>query len=97
MASAGVTFTQTASVPAQARLKAFDAQVAPIVAKMTLEEKVGQMTQPDHEHIKDPADVATLFVGSVLSGGGSDPRTQQRRRLDGDVRACTSRRRSRRG
>ena len=75
VASAGMTFTQTASVPAQARLKAFDAQVAPIVAKMTLEEKVGQMTQPDHEHIKDPADVATLFVGSVLSGGGSDPRT----------------------
>ena len=75
VASAGVTFTQTASVPAQARLKAFDAQVAPIVAKMTLEEKVGQMTQPDHEYIKDPADVAALFVGSVLSGGGSDPRT----------------------
>lgn len=75
LASAGVTFTQPASVPAQARLKAFDAQVAPIVATMTVEEKVGQMTQPDHEYIKDPADVATLFVGSVLSGGGSDPRT----------------------
>jgi hypothetical protein len=39
VASAGVTFTQTTSVPAQARLKAFDAQVAPLVAKMTLEEK----------------------------------------------------------
>ena len=75
VASAGVTFTQTASVPAQVRLKAFDAQIAPIVASMSLDEKVGQMTQPDHEFIKDPADVATLFVGSVLSGGGSDPRT----------------------
>src|SRR4029453_14843985 len=74
-ASARVPFTQTASVAAQARRKGFDAQVAPIVANMTLEEKVGQMTQPDHEHIKDPADVAALFVGSVLSGGGSDPRT----------------------
>jgi beta-glucosidase len=70
-----IVFTQTASVPAQARLKAFDAQIAPIVASMSLDEKVGQMTQPDHEFIKDPADVATLFVGSVLSGGGSDPRT----------------------
>jgi beta-glucosidase len=75
VASVAVTFTQPAGVPAQARLKAFDAQVAPIVAGMTLEEKVGQMTQPDHEYIKDPTDVATLFVGSVLSGGGSDPKT----------------------
>jgi beta-glucosidase len=41
---------------------------------MTLEEKVGQMTQPDHEAIKDPADVAKYFVGSVLSGGNSDPK-----------------------
>jgi beta-glucosidase len=41
---------------------------------MTLEEKVGQMTQPDHEGLKDPADVAKYFVGSVLSGGNSDPK-----------------------
>ena len=75
LVATAIAFTQTASVPAQARLKAFDAQIAPIVASMSLDEKVGQMTQPDHEFIKDPADVATLFVGSVLSGGGSDPRT----------------------
>ena len=75
LVATAIAFTQTASVPAQVRLKAFDAQIAPIVASMSLDEKVGQMTQPDHEFIKDPADVATLFVGSVLSGGGSDPRT----------------------
>ena len=75
LVATAIALTQTASVPAQARLKAFDAQIAPIVASMSLDEKVGQMTQPDHEFIKDPADVATLFVGSVLSGGGSDPRT----------------------
>ncbi|MBK5295838.1 MAG: hypothetical protein JJE40_01695 [Vicinamibacteria bacterium] len=61
---------QTPSIPAPARLKAFDAQVAPIVARMTLDEKVGQMTQPDHEFIKDPSDVAMLCIGSVLNGGG---------------------------
>jgi len=75
LVATAIVFTQAASVPAQARLKAFDAQIAPIVASMSLDEKVGQMTQPDHEFITDPADVATLFVGSVLSGGGSDPRT----------------------
>ena len=75
LVATAIALTQTASVPAQARLKAFDAQIAPIVASMSLDEKVGQMTQPDHEFIKNPADVATLFVGSVLSGGGSDPRT----------------------
>ncbi|HEY8535816.1 MAG TPA: glycoside hydrolase family 3 N-terminal domain-containing protein [Vicinamibacterales bacterium] len=61
--------------PAQARLAAFDAQVRPLVASMTLDEKIGQMTQPDQEFLKDPSDVATLFIGSVLSGGNSDPVT----------------------
>jgi beta-glucosidase len=40
---------------------------------MTLAEKVGQMTQADHTGIKDPADVARLFLGSVLNGGDADP------------------------
>src|SRR5205807_229661 len=52
----------------------FDAQVKPILAQMTLDEKIGQMTQPDQEFMADPADVTTLFLGSVLSGGGSDPK-----------------------
>lgn len=64
-----------AAPPAQARLAAFDAQVRPVLASMTLDEKIGQMTQPDQEFLKDPSDVATLFVGSVLSGGNSDPVT----------------------
>ncbi len=55
-------------------LSSFDAQVGPLVAKMTLEEKVGQMTQPDQENIKDLSDVETLMVGSILSGGNSDPK-----------------------
>lgn len=55
-------------------LSSFDPQVKELLAKMTLEEKVGQMTQPDHEAIKDPAEVAKYFVGSVLSGGNSDPK-----------------------
>jgi beta-glucosidase len=53
----------------------FDAQVKPIVAQMTLDEKVGQMTQPELEYVKNNlSDIEKYFVGSVLSGGGSDPK-----------------------
>jgi len=55
-------------------LSSFDAQVKPLLARMTLAEKIGQMTQPDQEHIKDLADIETYFVGSILSGGSSDPK-----------------------
>lgn len=55
-------------------LSTYDEQVNELLAQMTLAEKVGQMTQADHEFIKDPADVATYFLGSVLSGGNSDPK-----------------------
>jgi beta-glucosidase len=55
------------------RLSTYDPQVRPIVAQMTLDEKIGQMTQPDQMYIKDPAEIETYFIGSVLSGGDSDP------------------------
>ena len=52
----------------------YDAQVQPLLEKMTLEEKVGQMTQPELGHLKGhPGDIEKYHVGSVLSGGGSDP------------------------
>ena len=40
-------------MPAQAKLLAFDAQAKALLAKMTLDEKIGQMTQPDQLFIKD--------------------------------------------
>jgi beta-glucosidase len=43
-----------------------------LVARMTLDEKVGQMTQASRETIK-PGDVREFALGSVLSGGGSAP------------------------
>lgn len=46
--------------------------VEALLARMTLAEKVGQMTQPDLASVT-PADVRELAVGSVLSGGNSDP------------------------
>ena len=55
-------------------LSSFDAQVKPLVARMTLDEKIGQMTQPDQEYLKDLSDIEDLFLGSILSGGSSDPK-----------------------
>jgi beta-glucosidase-like glycosyl hydrolase len=45
-----------------------------LLARMTLEEKVGQMTQAERGAVTgDPTLVATWRLGSVLSGGGSVP------------------------
>ncbi|MEO8616748.1 MAG: glycoside hydrolase family 3 N-terminal domain-containing protein [Luteolibacter sp.] len=54
-------------------LMARDTEVKALVAKMTLAEKVGQMTQPDWHALKDRKDVGALFLGSLLCGGSSDP------------------------
>lgn len=55
-------------------LSSFDPQVKELLAKMTLDEKIGQMTQAEQDAIKDLNDVQTYFLGSVLSGGSSDPK-----------------------
>ena len=49
-----------------------DARVRSIVAGMTLEQKVGQMTQPDIRSVT-PDDVRRYYIGSVLNGGGAWP------------------------
>jgi beta-glucosidase len=51
----------------------YDAQVKELLSRMTLEEKIGQMIQTDQEHLRDPADIEKYYIGSVLSGGNSDP------------------------
>ncbi|PUB23912.1 beta-glucosidase [Promicromonospora sp. AC04] len=49
-------------------------RVADLVNRMTLEEKVGQMTQAERGSVAgDPAVITELGLGSVLSGGGSPP------------------------
>jgi beta-glucosidase len=51
----------------------YDQQVDALLAQMTLDEKIGQMTQTDFEALKDKSDVQKYFLGSVLSGGGHAP------------------------
>ena len=43
-----------------------------LLARMTLAQKIGQMTQPERQHIT-AAQVKAHHIGSVLSGGGSCP------------------------
>ena len=44
-----------------------------LLAQMTPDEKFGQMVQVDSAALKDKTAVKKYFLGSVLSGGGSDP------------------------
>jgi beta-glucosidase len=49
-------------------------RVADLLGRMTLEEKVGQMTQAERGAVfDDPSVIAEWQLGSVLSGGGSTP------------------------
>jgi beta-glucosidase len=50
-----------------------------MVAEMTLDEKIGQMTQVDHRYLEQKSDIKTYYLGSLLSGGGSTPDTNNPR------------------
>ena len=51
--------------------------ITELIKEMTLEEKIGQMTQVDYRYLKDKSDITKYFLGSILSGGGSTPPTNQ--------------------
>ena len=68
-ASAAVTWPRAQAPAPDAAL---DARVRSIVAGMTLEQKVGQMTQAEIRSIT-PDDVRRYYIGSILNGGGAWP------------------------
>jgi beta-glucosidase len=47
-------------------------RVEDVLARMTLDEKIGQMTQVEKNSIK-PGDITKYYIGSILSGGGGYP------------------------
>jgi beta-glucosidase len=61
-----------ATMTPSAQSASTDPRVEGLLARMTLAEKVGQMTQVEKNSIT-PADVTALFIGSILSGGGGSP------------------------
>jgi len=74
--AAGVASSgSTASPGGRKRLSSYDGEARALLARMTLEEKVGQMTQAEQDKLAKETDIETLFLGSVFSGGDSDPKT----------------------
>lgn len=51
---------------------AIDARVEDLLARMTVDEKIGQMTQAERGNLR-AGEVKDYFLGSILSGGGSVP------------------------
>ena len=47
------------------------------MSDMTLKEKIGQMTQVDRQFLNDISDISKYGFGSLLSGGGSTPATNE--------------------
>lgn len=75
--ASGLTLAAGSMLPARGarNLKTQDAKVRALLARMTLEEKVGQMVQAEQSALKELSDVENYFLGSLLSGGGSDPKS----------------------
>lgn len=76
MVPSGLNFAQTSNrrrSPVQ-NLTANDAKIDAFISKMTLEEKIGQMVQAEQNELKDLSDIEKYFLGSLLSGGSSDPK-----------------------
>ena len=66
--------TVTGAAPPKKKLSAYDAEAKALLGTMTLDEKIGQMVQAEQDQVKE-GDVAAYFLGSLLSGGNSDPKT----------------------
>ncbi len=52
---------------------AIDKRVKDLLSRMSLDEKIGQMTQAERGVLQNQDDIATANLGSLLSGGGSVP------------------------
>ncbi|MBM6800793.1 hypothetical protein H7U28_18645, partial [Coprobacillus cateniformis] len=68
--SAFLVITST-MIPVNAESR-IETQVSEILSTMTLEQKVGQILQPDTRSIT-PQQVGEYYIGSILSGGGAQP------------------------
>jgi beta-glucosidase len=66
-----------ADVPAERKSGVQSPDVEALLAQMTLDEKIGQMTQADMKALKDGTEVRTFMLGSVLSGADSLPKPNE--------------------
>ncbi|MDB6111386.1 MAG: glycoside hydrolase family 3 domain protein, partial [Pedosphaera sp.] len=70
--ASAVTWLGVFNIPAQAPPNA-DRQAEALLSQMTLEEKIGQMTQVDMNALTNKSDIQKYGLGSMLSGGNSCP------------------------
>ncbi|HYN97015.1 MAG TPA: glycoside hydrolase family 3 N-terminal domain-containing protein, partial [Pilimelia sp.] len=61
-----------AALPYQDPTLPVASRVADLLSRMSLDEKIGQMTQAERAYVSN-AEMTTYRIGSVLSGGGSGP------------------------
>ena len=61
--------------PSSKSLSSYDGEANALLSKMTLEEKIGQMTQAEQDALKDINDIEKYFLGSLLSGETPAPAT----------------------
>ncbi len=70
----GAAPSAAAGLPYENANLSTSARVADLLGRMTLAEKVGQMTQTERYQVYDDATpITTWNLGSILSGGGSTP------------------------
>lgn len=75
LAASGIAALALDAAPVRRRLSSYDPQVKKLLASMSLDEKIGQMTQPEQQNLKSLDDIEKYHLGSLLSGGDSDPKT----------------------
>ncbi len=52
-----------------------EARVQDLISRMTLEEKIGQMSLVDKNSLGKEEDISRYYLGGVLSGAGAKPKT----------------------
>ncbi|MEO7841435.1 MAG: glycoside hydrolase family 3 N-terminal domain-containing protein [Anaerolineales bacterium] len=67
------TPTPTAVIPTATPASIGCSSTADCLSNMTLDEKIGQMTQANKNALTTPSDIRTYYLGSLLSGGGEGP------------------------
>src|SRR6267378_1911641 len=64
-----------AAPPNGGRFSQYNPQVRKLLSTLTLDQKIGQMTQPDQMFLHSEEDITKYHLGSLLSGGDSDPKS----------------------
>ena len=59
-------------------LTSYDPQVNELLARMTVDEKIGQMIQAEHAGLEELSDIETYHLGSILSGATPNPKSGNR-------------------